>query len=35
MLGVSATLNLLRSYVKDCGEGVVGVLLYTYLSTER
>lgn len=35
MSGVSATPNLLRSHVKDCGEGVVGVLLYTYLSTER
>lgn len=34
MSGVSATPNL-RSHVKDCGEGVVGVLLYTYLSTER
>lgn len=33
--GVSATPNLLRSHVKDCGEGVVSVLLYTYLSTER
>lgn len=30
MLGVSATPNL-RSHVKDCGEGVVGVLLYTYI----
>lgn len=36
MSGVSATPNLLRSHVKDCGEGVViSVLLYTYLITER
>lgn len=35
MSGVSATPNLLRSHVEDCGEGVVGVLLYTYLIAER
>jgi len=31
MSGVSATPNLLRSHVKDGGEGVVGVLLPTYI----
>lgn len=35
MSGVSATPNLLRSHVKDCGEGIVSVLLYIYLITER